>query len=305
MSDNMKKDFIEIDCIGDETSSEESEQHTNALVNQTYAILPDMDTLLTAIVQMVRLYTDKESNSKIMVFFPTARMVEYFAKFFNTGLGIEVIEIHSKKNQMYRTKASEKFRKAKKNAIMFTSDVSARGVDYPDVTAVIQVGLPENREQYIHRLGRTGRAGKRGEGLLLLAPFEEKFLSSNLKKLDITRNEEASKLIASVDAKTKKSVHNIIYQHIKSGHNPSFTLSAYQCYAAFIGFYTGKMKQTAFRSKDELLQVAKVFGWEYGLTKRLVGKMGLRDVKNLQIIEESRIQSLRRIVDAQRRKGRE
>lgn len=56
---------------------------------------------------------------------------------------------------------------------MFTSDVSARGVDYPDVTRVIQVGLT-TREQYIHRVGRTARAGKGGSGVLLLAPFEER-----------------------------------------------------------------------------------------------------------------------------------
>jgi superfamily II DNA/RNA helicase len=40
---------------------------------------------------------------------------------------------------------------------MFTSDVSARGVDYPDVTHVIQVGMAPKRESYIHRLGRTGK----------------------------------------------------------------------------------------------------------------------------------------------------
>ncbi len=301
MSDNMKEDFIEVDCIGNETNSEESEQHTHVFVNQTYAVLPDMDSLLTAVLQVVRLYKEQESNSKIMVFFPTARMVEYFAKFFSVGLGIEVIEIHSRKSQNYRTRASEKFRKSKGNVIMFTSDVSARGVDYPDVTAVVQVGLPESREQYIHRLGRTGRAGKTGEGLLLLAPFEEKFVSTQLKELNITRNEEASNLISSVDAKTMKSVDSVMHHQIKSGHNPSFTLSAYQCYTAFIGYYAGKMKQTSFRSKDELVHVAKVFGWEHGLTKRLVRKIGLTGVKNLQIIDESRINSLRKIVDSRRR----
>ena len=43
--------------------------------------------------------------------------------------------------------------------LLFTSDVSARGMDYPDVTAVVQVGLPSDRAQYVHRLGRTARAG--------------------------------------------------------------------------------------------------------------------------------------------------
>merc|ERR1712127_605149 len=98
-------------------------------------------------------------------------MVGFFAHLFNEGLNVPVIEIHSKKSQSFRNKSSDAFRKAKR-AVLFTSDVSARGVDYPDVTHVIQVGLPESRDQYIHRLGRTGRAGKKGEGIVLLAPFE-------------------------------------------------------------------------------------------------------------------------------------
>jgi ATP-dependent RNA helicase MSS116 len=59
---------------------------------------------------------------------------------------------------------------------MFSSDVSARGMDYPDVSAVVQLGLPSEKAQYIHRLGRTARAGKEGGGYLLLADFEAGFL---------------------------------------------------------------------------------------------------------------------------------
>ena len=60
--------------------------------------------------------------------------------------------------------------------IMFSSDVSARGMDYPDVTAVIQVGMASDKAQYIHRIGRTARAGKSGGGFLLLADYESPFL---------------------------------------------------------------------------------------------------------------------------------
>ena len=51
---------------------------------------------------------------------------------------------------------------------------------------VLQMGLPSDRKQYIHRLGRTGREDKEGEGVLLLAPWEEYFLSS-VKDLPITK----------------------------------------------------------------------------------------------------------------------
>ena len=54
--------------------------------------------------------------------------------------------------------------RAARCGVLLSSDVSARGVDYPDVTLVLQLGSPSSTEQYIHRLGRTGRAGKRGRG---------------------------------------------------------------------------------------------------------------------------------------------
>ena len=85
--------------------------------------------------------------------------------------------------QAYRTRTSEDFRKAR-SAIMFSSDVTARGMDYPDVTLVVQVGMT-TREQYIHRLGRTARAGKQGTGLILCAPYEAQPLKRELKDMPL------------------------------------------------------------------------------------------------------------------------
>ena len=78
-----------------------------------------------------------------------------------------MFEIHSRKSQSHRSKISGKFREGR-SCIMFTSDVTARGMDYPDVTKVVQVGLPSDKAQYIHRLGRTARAGKGGNGVRAL-----------------------------------------------------------------------------------------------------------------------------------------
>lgn len=82
-----------------------------------------------------------------------------------------ITEIHAKLTQSYRTRAAEDFRRAE-SGILLSSDVTARGMDFPNVTHVIQVGLPSSREQYIHRIGRTARAGKEGEGWLILNAIE-------------------------------------------------------------------------------------------------------------------------------------
>lgn len=86
-----------------------------------------------------------------------------------TLLGDEcrVYEIHSRLSQLQRTAAAERFRNAK-TAILMSSDVTARGMDFPGVTHVIQIGVPNDRDTYIHRLGRTARAGAEGEGWMIL-----------------------------------------------------------------------------------------------------------------------------------------
>lgn len=63
--------------------------------------------------------------------------------------------------------------------------VVGRGLDFPDVTLVVQVGLPLTSDSYIHRLGRTARAGKVGRGVILLTEAEYYFISAN-RKLPIT-----------------------------------------------------------------------------------------------------------------------
>eukprot|EP00929_Paragymnodinium_shiwhaense_P075844 TRINITY_DN38834_c0_g1_i2.p1 TRINITY_DN38834_c0_g1~~TRINITY_DN38834_c0_g1_i2.p1 ORF type:complete len:199 (-),score=19.94 TRINITY_DN38834_c0_g1_i2:269-781(-) len=61
--------------------------------------------------------------------------------------------------------------------MLFTTDVSARGMDYSDVALVVQVGAPLSRRAYVHRIGRTGRSGRKGSALLLLYDFEVRALN--------------------------------------------------------------------------------------------------------------------------------
>lgn len=113
---------------------------------------------------------------KVVVILMTGRVAAYYAEAFRRASSdLEVMEIHARLKQSQRTKASERFRQAS-SGLLFTSDVSSRGLDYPGVTDVIQVGAPHDKAEYIHRLGRTGRSGHSGTGLLLLHEFERGFL---------------------------------------------------------------------------------------------------------------------------------
>ncbi|OMJ16348.1 DEAD-box ATP-dependent RNA helicase 25 [Smittium culicis] len=96
-------------------------------------------------------------------------------------IGIPVCILHGKLNQQARDEVSSKFRdfdsSNNKSIIMVTTDVSARGMDYPDVNLVIQIGIPNDASQYLHRIGRTARAGKSGECITLTSSFESRFLA--------------------------------------------------------------------------------------------------------------------------------
>eukprot|EP00980_Cylindrotheca_fusiformis_P007961 scaffold1697_cov120-Cylindrotheca_fusiformis.AAC.43 len=282
MAENMKPDFIEVDCIND------GDAHTNSNVQESHVVVPSMDRYVSSVVEIVRLAMEPNEDPKIVVFFPTARLVAFFSELFNEYLGIPVIELHSKKSQGYRNRASEQFRSAS-SGVLFTSDVSARGVDYPGVTQVIQFGMPDNREQYIHRLGRTGRAGKAGEGWLVLGPFESFFLQE-LKGMDIPRNDALLALLSNPIASDTNDMLTAATDRIRSSRKRQS--SAKSAYQAFLGFYLGKMKMMKMNKKDDLVAIANIFSGQLGLpevprlTKQLVGKMGLKGVRGIYIADK-------------------
>lgn len=136
------------------------------------------------------------NGSKAMVFCTTAWGTSATAKLLeDAGYGTlpTVYEIHSRMTQNRRLAVAQDFKRAK-GGILVTSDVTARGMDFPGsvvfthggyfqlndavgrVTLVVQVGLPSSSEQYIHRLGRTARAGRSGKGVIILTPHESAFL---------------------------------------------------------------------------------------------------------------------------------
>jgi len=89
--------------------------------------------------------------------------------------GVRAESIHGDKTQGDRMKALEAF-KAGELEVLVATDVAARGLDVAGVPCVINYDLPHSAEDYVHRIGRTGRAGALGEAISLFAPAEEKYL---------------------------------------------------------------------------------------------------------------------------------
>jgi ATP-dependent RNA helicase MSS116 len=282
----MRPGFVTVDCIHD--SAEDGQGHTNSQVQQSYVIVPSETRLVSATVQIVMDILKHEQDAKIIAFFPTANLVAFYASLFHDHLGVKVLEIHSRKSQSYREKASEKFRKAL-SGVLFTSDVSARGVDYPDVTHVIQFGIADSRESYIHRLGRTGRAGKAGLGLLVLADMEEGFLK-HLKDLDVHVNAPMQSLLQAPVPQSLASKLDPVLQSIGRDQNGDLSGKAVKAYVSMLGFYNTNLKsRCGVSGTDNLVNFVNNFAYQAGfdelppIEKKTIGKMGLKGVQGLNI----------------------
>ncbi|CAM9465308.1 unnamed protein product [Heterosigma akashiwo] len=162
----LKPSYELVDCVGEEES-------THRHVPQSVLVC-SMETQLAELAQIVE-EGRQVPGHKIIVFFTTARLTQFYAEIFNF-MGVPVLEMHSRKSQSARTKISEQFR-TQRGVAMFSSDVSARGMDYPDVTQVVQVGMPGGPGAVRHRLGAPPNRGREGgRGVLLLAEFERPYL---------------------------------------------------------------------------------------------------------------------------------
>ena len=101
------------------------------------------------------------------------------------GEGFNVDVLHGDMSQTKRRQVMENFRKAKLQ-ILVASDIAARGLDVEGITQVVNYDIPHDPDWYVHRIGRTGRAGSEGTAITFYTADETRWLQNLEKKLDIT-----------------------------------------------------------------------------------------------------------------------
>ncbi|MHA7941494.1 DEAD/DEAH box helicase [Formosa sp. 3Alg 14/1] len=122
--------------------------------------------LLNAILQ------DKETYNKVLIFVGFKRMADRLFDALDETFSEESCVIHSNKTQNYRLRSIEQFRNGD-NRILVATDVMARGLDIDNITHVINFDTPDYPENYIHRIGRTGRAEREGHAILFSTVKEQ------------------------------------------------------------------------------------------------------------------------------------
>jgi len=112
-----------------------------------------------------------ENSGKILIFLRTKSSVRKITERINL-MNHSAVEIHSDRSLPQRRKALDNF-KVGKNRILVATDIAARGIDVSDISIVINYDLPQNSEDYVHRIGRTGRAGLTGRAISFVTPDQK------------------------------------------------------------------------------------------------------------------------------------
>ena len=126
----------------------------------------------TKVNLLIRLLKDKDTFKKVLVFVGNKRFADKVFEEMEEAFGSESCVIHSNKSQNYRMRSIRQFDEGQ-NRILVTTDVMARGLDLDKITHVINFDTPNYPENYMHRIGRTGRAEHQGNSVLFYTEKEE------------------------------------------------------------------------------------------------------------------------------------
>lgn len=221
---------------------------TNEGLEQGYVVCPSERRFLL-------LFTFLKKNmgkKKIIVFFSSCNSVKYYSELLNY-IDVPVLDLHGKQKQNKRTSTFFEFCNATSGVLLCT-DVASRGLDIPAVDWILQFDPPDDPREYIHRVGRTARAGGKGKALLFLLPHELPFLRY-LKQAKVPLNEYdfPPDKIANVQKQLEKLIST----------NHYLQQSAKEAFRSYIQSYASHSLKNIFAVNElDLQQVAKSFGFD-------------------------------------------
>ncbi|KAJ3033223.1 ATP-dependent RNA helicase [Rhizophlyctis rosea] len=245
---------------------EQKETATAEGLEQGYVVCPSETRFL-----LLFTFLKKNLKKKVIVFFSSCNSVKYHAELLNY-IDIPVLDLHGRQKQQKRTNTFFEFHNAE-SGILLCTDVAARGLDIPAVDWIIQFDPPDDPREYIHRVGRTARAGGRGRALLFLLPSELGFLRF-LKHAKVPLNEYQFPLtkIANVQSQLERLVEKNYY----------LNRSAKDGYRSYLQAYASHSLKKIFDVNSlDLQKVARAYGFTVPPSVNLlIGASGKTDRKD-------------------------
>ncbi|KAF9270468.1 DEAD-domain-containing protein [Marasmius fiardii PR-910] len=222
------------------------ETSTVSTLSQGYVVCPSDKRFL-----LLFTFLKKNLKKKVIVFFSSCNSVKYHGELLNY-IDVPVLALHGKQKQQKRTNTFFEFINAEAG-ILLSTDVAARGLDIPRVDWIIQYDPPDDPRDYIHRVGRTARAGKVGKSLLFLLESELGFLRY-LKEAKVPLNEFSfpTDRVFNVQAQMEKLLAKNYYLHQSAKDGYRSYLQAYASYS---------LKKIFDVNALDLSKVGKSFGF--------------------------------------------
>ncbi|KAI5864035.1 ATP-dependent rRNA helicase spb4 [Durotheca rogersii] len=176
------------------------EKRTPASLQMSYLVTPASHKMPS----LARLLENLDPRpQKSIVFLSTCAAVDYFAHVLPALLpeGFDLVPLHGKLDAKVRERNFAKFSGSASTSVLLTTDVAARGLDFPQVDLVVQVDPPSDPKTFLHRCGRAGRAGRRGLSVVLLQPAEADYVPFlEVRRTPITPLERPVVAVAAEDA---------------------------------------------------------------------------------------------------------
>jgi len=196
-----------------------------AKIEQTAYMVPNYHTKLNLIKYLLQ---DKEEVKKVLVFVARKKWADRLYEILSEDFDGEMDVLHSNKSQNYRIQALQKFAD-NEFRILIATDVIARGVDVDDITHVISFDTPDFPENYIHRIGRTGRAKKKGKSIALISKIEEEYLEDiealmdyEIPKLEMPKEVEISEILLESEKEESNQRNSLINIKGREGRGAAF-----------------------------------------------------------------------------------
>ena len=168
----------------------------------------------TKINLLVHLLHHVDEYKKVLVFISNKKSADVLFEVLAEEFGTEIAIIHSNKTQNYRIRSIQSFEEGG-SRILVATDVIARGLDINKITHVINFDVPQYPENYMHRIGRTGRAEQQGKSLLFYTPKEEikkeaieKLMLITIPIVDFPNEVEVSSALTAEERPQKKEINS-------------------------------------------------------------------------------------------------
>lgn len=164
-------------------------------------------------LKYLRMLLAKEKPETAVIFCRTKENVDVEYDYLKS-LGYSVDKIHGGMLQKDRISTMERFKKGDFR-ILVATDIASRGIDVEGITHVINVDVPLEKEAYVHRIGRTARAGKSGKAITFVTPYEDRFLNDIEEYIGFKIPEKSLEEIA-LDEKLLESEENVLKKKAKN-----------------------------------------------------------------------------------------